>query len=1458
MAEKTLKTRIQHKHDLQENWEKATGFVPLAGELIIYDVDSEHSTPRFKIGDGVIQDGKVIGTNVNDLPFAEMGSGALDPLTEFWDGTVATAFAGGAGTKTDPYLIQTPSQLALMLELFGDNGKYFKLMNDLYMANMDYFFFDEYDEYDIPMWYNTTYIEGTAYVYENKKGNRGAFNGYIDGNNKTIYCLYSEGVIGAFIPVFANGEIKNLKIDWSIFKGSSNAAVFIGRTGRDSYPNGEVLIDRCISGKFNFIENLSDTTGCGGFVGYATVNNTTTIQNSCSFTPQSQIKHGRQQWKSNGIIGETYNSSYKIYNCFSVAKPFDTNNEDIRLSQADYSYTKIYSTTTRNFNYNEIGTFTKIEESDAIGTGALTTMSLYNFVEQYKDYPVISGFDAEAKSSQIVELNQKIENKQDKFAEVTKDGEYTPVITINTSHGNAGNASITFDHNDIDITAYSGVEILAGNADINLEALQGKANYNGKEIATKEDIVDSQPTVEFETIGTSVNIEKFDTKDKLQVLRGTGCYNIDNWDGSVATGFDVFEGAGTKTDPYLIDSGAKLNYAIRNNNTYKYFRITRDIDLSAYHWFEPWYPDTRFVGEIDGNNHVITGMQQTNYSYYSEGTEMFSADWAIGHDFGIACIFVSQNQNWFNGRWIESVELTNISIDSGTYTNYEIGIVKEGKFYAMDHSEFKSKLPHSYPAVAVVGNDSFVAPTQVTAFVQRIYSYYKGLIPWAGEVEVKNLILKDINIADGNAPYRCGGLIGCHDTNGAVTISNCLVTGNASYCYDFGGIIGGGQYGAIITNCGCDITYTNIGHRCGLIGDTWNDAYTVTNCYSNDAIAGNIAGDETKYTNCYAGRQVGKSEVVIPSVMMTGTNALEYMPKLKNNFVATANGTPYPKTIYEAPVSNYQVVIGTTDDGGGYYNTDKNGYLNIRKPGVISVVGDFALKYIDSQNDTEKFLRDNTKNIAELMQNIVVPFTKVEHNLKAKDNFLLEPNSTYFFSAQDAGNNAKITLYVPNLNKPDEVTYVNYSYEYMMIVAGEDNGICKGYYIGLEKGDWSSFNFTNWKCHIIDYTSAGEKRQAHVEFPANSHYYMVSSQPYEDLVKKVINNSAEEQPSTPATKSEKKRYLLISDSYGRAPGNQPQYTGWAPLFKERMGLSDEDCIINTLSGSAFLTGNTPFINLLSTSTNSKGTATVEGFPVSNPETLTDIIICGGYNEWHHQDQIAAKIQEFMAKAKELYPNAQVSIGMVGTEVGASKSSKVWNLAAVTLNGYKGIDYYTGLPYRYLNNLEYVLRTNPEYMLDNSDTVHPTQKGYEALANAICKAVNGGYVPGHSEYEVSLSTPNENIILDENTKLKVTLDNSVAKISCDTLSVSFTNGVDTSSSEIEIAALDTAHSLISGNNSDIEVQGMVNTNGQYHMFTSKLRIADGKIYITPRLNHINNTISSIELYGIQIIAPANCY
>ena len=56
-------TRILNKNDIEENWNKATNFIPRKGEIIIYSVDSNHSYPRFKVGDGI--------TSAPNLPFQD-------------------------------------------------------------------------------------------------------------------------------------------------------------------------------------------------------------------------------------------------------------------------------------------------------------------------------------------------------------------------------------------------------------------------------------------------------------------------------------------------------------------------------------------------------------------------------------------------------------------------------------------------------------------------------------------------------------------------------------------------------------------------------------------------------------------------------------------------------------------------------------------------------------------------------------------------------------------------------------------------------------------------------------------------------------------------------------------------------------------------------------------------------------------------------------------------------------------------------------------------------------------------------------------------------------------------------------------------------------------------------------------------------------------------------------------
>lgn len=123
MAE--AKLRIKQKHDTEANWLKATTFVPFEGELIIYDVDSLHSTPRFKVGDGT----KTVG----NLPFLiapadnaatafypylhkihAYKSGTYNPLGSHYVDLVIASFNNSKAS--------TPDQIKALL---GETFKYF-------------------------------------------------------------------------------------------------------------------------------------------------------------------------------------------------------------------------------------------------------------------------------------------------------------------------------------------------------------------------------------------------------------------------------------------------------------------------------------------------------------------------------------------------------------------------------------------------------------------------------------------------------------------------------------------------------------------------------------------------------------------------------------------------------------------------------------------------------------------------------------------------------------------------------------------------------------------------------------------------------------------------------------------------------------------------------------------------------------------------------------------------------------------------------------------------------------------------------------------------------------------------------------------------------------------------------------------------------------------------------------
>ena len=77
MANKTIKTRIQMKHDTKENWDKATSFAPLVGESIFYTDKN-----ILKIGDG-------------NTPLSELPS-----LTTYSNSTPTVNALGGVAANT--------------------------------------------------------------------------------------------------------------------------------------------------------------------------------------------------------------------------------------------------------------------------------------------------------------------------------------------------------------------------------------------------------------------------------------------------------------------------------------------------------------------------------------------------------------------------------------------------------------------------------------------------------------------------------------------------------------------------------------------------------------------------------------------------------------------------------------------------------------------------------------------------------------------------------------------------------------------------------------------------------------------------------------------------------------------------------------------------------------------------------------------------------------------------------------------------------------------------------------------------------------------------------------------------------------------------------------------------------------------------------------------------------------
>lgn len=179
-----------------------------------------------------------------------------------WDGTAATAYAGGSGTAGAPYQIATGEQLKLLANQVNAgtdlSGKYYKLTDDISLNDL------AWTPIGGVSGENSSYIPSGNY-----------FKGTFDGNGKTISGLSvsvnptsTSNFCGWGLFGCSNGAIKNLTVSGniSIASTASRSPEYVG--GIVGYTQSDVY--NCHTNVTIDVSNASATyegSNVGGIAG---------------------------------------------------------------------------------------------------------------------------------------------------------------------------------------------------------------------------------------------------------------------------------------------------------------------------------------------------------------------------------------------------------------------------------------------------------------------------------------------------------------------------------------------------------------------------------------------------------------------------------------------------------------------------------------------------------------------------------------------------------------------------------------------------------------------------------------------------------------------------------------------------------------------------------------------------------------------------------------------------------------------------------------------------------------------------------------------------------------------------------------------------------------------------------------------------------------------------------------
>lgn len=198
--------------------------------------------------------------------------------------------------------------------------------------------------------------------------------------------------------------------------------------------------------------------------------------------------------------------------------------------------------------------------------------------------------------------------------------------------------------------------------------------------------------------------------------------------------------------------------------------------------------------------------------------------------------------------------------------------------------------------------------------------------------------------------------------------------------------------------------------------------------------------------------------------------------------------------------------------------------------------------------------------------------------------------------------------------------------------------------------------------------------------------------------------------NTKAASLKNKRFILVGDSYGADSAHGGlAYKTWVDYFKDALGLDDNSCYLACYGGTGFAGhfGGYTYLSYLQTISAN----------ISNPETITDIVVMGGMNDAScSNEEIENGIKEFITYCKTTFPNAEITAGMIGfsATIDGDSRKRLFNLYVTVTRAYQKIATYGGRYVRISGALAYSSDLT-------SDNIHPTEEAEKILGNAIVTA-----------------------------------------------------------------------------------------------------------------------------------------